>query len=82
MRNDPCKKEREEYNAAYIYRRKVFKEVGLEVKETNEDEIYTYIKGADSLHGIKDKKVKAALERLKKADDAFDDCLKKHKDWS
>jgi hypothetical protein len=82
MTEFPCEKERDEYNAAYLERKKVFREVGLEVTDISENEIVTYIKGADLSHGQDQEKLKSALEKFIKADKAFDDCLKKHKDWA
>jgi len=82
MTDIPCKKELDDYNKADLYRRKIFKEIGLEVKNVNEKEMSEYIEGADLSHAKDQEKLRIALERLDKADKALDGCLKKHKDWS
>ena len=82
MNDDPCKKERENYNAAYANMKRVFEAVGLEAKGAADRDLYVLIKRADSTLSDADKKVNAALKRLKKADEAFDPCLKKQTNWS
>ena len=82
MTEIPCEKERDDYNAAYLKRKKVFEEVGLQVSDISENEILAYTKGAELSHGQDQEKLKSALEEFIKADKAFDDCLKKHKDWT